>query len=349
MSEDVQVLFRQEGTIGFIRLNRPKALNALSHGMILEMETALIDWADDKNVSAIVIEGSGEKAFCAGGDIVQLYHGSLADPETGRQYWCDEYRLNGLIGDYQKPYIALMDGIVMGGGVGVSSHGSHRIVTERTMLAMPETAIGFLPDVGGTYLLSRSPGKTGLYLGLTGARMNGADAVYAGFADALVRSDALADFSAALTGGMGIEDALKKTSSPPDIGTLAHLQDRIDDAFGKASVLEIIAQLEEMSNAGDEWTKNTLGILRKNCPLSVMATFEAINAASGKSLEECLTAEFRFAHRAVAGTEFFEGVRAAVIDRDKNPKWRPATLEDVTPDMVKETLAPLGNNEWNMR
>ena len=346
MSEQAQVIFSQQGAIGFIRLNRPKNLNALSHKMILEMTIMLRKWEKDKTISAVIIEGAGEKAFCAGGDIVELYNNSKQDPKRGQQFLRDEYQLNATIGHYKKPYIAIMDGITMGGGVGVSSHGTVRIVSERTIFAMPEVIIGFLPDVGSTYLLSRALGKIGLYLGMIGARIGAADVIYAGFADNYIHSDRLEDFCKALVSGMEKNKAIEKFSSKPEAGKLEQLQNNIDDAFGKNSVLECKARLSEMSDRGNDWATTTLTALSQACPVSVMATFEIINNAKDLSLNQCLQAEYRFAHKALLGNEFYEGIRAAVIDKDKSPKWQPASLEQVAPEMVQQALAPIGKDEW---
>ncbi len=346
MSEQQHVLFSQQGSIGLIHLNRPKSLNALSHQMILDITKQLNIWETDETISAIIITGAGEKAFCAGGDIVELYNNSQKDPKLGQQFLRDEYRLNATIARYKKPYIALMDGITMGGGAGVSSHGSHRIVTERTIFAMPEIFIGFLPDIGSTYILARASGKIGLYLGMTGARINGADVIYAGFADVHIQSEKLDDFRRAIIDGMNIDAAIEKFSSTPKMGKLEKLQAQIDDAFGKDSVVECVARLGEMSKSGDEWAEQTLNALNQGCPLSIMATFEIINGASERTLEQCLAIEYRFAYKAMLGTEFFEGVRAAVIDKDKSPKWQPATLKQVTSEMIQNSLAPIGKDEW---
>ncbi|VAW17677.1 3-hydroxyisobutyryl-CoA hydrolase [hydrothermal vent metagenome] len=347
MSNQDEVIIWQEAAIGRIRLNRPRALNALSHQMILDIKDALIKWENDNNISAVVIDATGERAFCAGGDVVNLYHTGRADPEPGRQYWRDEYRLNALIGRYKKPYIALMDAIVMGGGVGISAHGSCRIVTEKTLLAMPEVGIGFLPDVGGTYLLARAPGKTGLYLGMTGMRIKAADAIYAGFADVFVPGDKLNELVAMLEEGVSIEKAIGKFKTNPDPAPLKQLQERIEDAFGRDTALGCLIRLEEMSKAGDQWAQTTLDAIRASCPMSVAATFGAIKNAEGRSLEQCLAAEYRFSHKALLGSEFYEGVRAAVVDKDRSPKWSPATLEEITPEMVAAALAPIGDREWS--
>ncbi len=348
MSETLPLLVWQDGPIGRVRLNRPRALNALTRDMAQTLSDTLLSWRDDDSISAIVIDAAGGKAFCAGGDILDLYTvGKSGDPEPGRAFWREEYRLNALIASYPKPYVAVMDGITMGGGVGISAHGSHRIVTERTMLAMPETGIGFLPDVGGTYLLSRAPGKIGLYLGMTGTRMGPADAIYAGFADHFIASDRLPEFIATLADGTPLAEALQTYSSPPPEGKLAGLQDKVDIAFGQTTAVDCAKKLAEMAAAGDNWAEKTHSALRRNAPLSVAAAFEAINMAKQmNTIEDCLALEYRFAHRALIGQDFYEGVRAAVIDKDKNPKWDPSTLETVSPESVAAMLSSLGADEW---
>ncbi len=347
MTSSGDLIVWREGPLGRLRLNRPEALNALSYAMALEMEKVLTAWREDQGVEAIVIDGAGDRAFCAGGDIQDLYYTGMKDPESGRQFWRDEYRLNALIASYPKPYIALMNGITMGGGVGVSAHGSHRIATEKTTLAMPEASIGFIPDVGGTYLLSRAPGMTGLYLGLTGARMNAADAIFAGFADTYMPGDVLPKLIEALAGGAAPDVAIEQFSETARDGTLAALQDKITNVFAAPDVLSCVRRLEKLAEGGDEWASKTLSMLRKNSPLSVATTFAAVHKARElAALEECLALEYCFAHRALTGHEFLEGIRALVIDKDKKPDWQPATLEEVTPEMVEKVLAPLGEKKW---
>lgn len=347
MTENAEVIVWQEGPVGRLRLNRPDALNALTHAMCLEIEKALIAWRNDASVSAVLVDAEGDRAFCAGGDIQHLYATGREDPEPGRQFWRDEYRLNALIANYTKPYVALMNGITMGGGVGISAHGSHRIVSDRTMVAMPETSIGFLPDVGGTWLLSRAPGETGVYLGLTGARMNAADAVFAGFADTFVPADALPKLTSDLVNGKIPDLAIAQHALTAEGGTLEALQNKISDAFGRATVPACKARLEVLAGQDDEWAAKSLAMISRNAPLALSATFEAIHRARGlSSLEDCLTLEFNFAHRAIDGHDFLEGIRAMVIDKDRKPGWRPANLDDVTPDMVSAMFAPLGDMEW---
>ena len=342
------LLVWRDGAAGRLRLNRPQALNALTHDQALRIEKALLEWRDDDTVKLVIIDAAGDKAFCAGGDIQQLYAlGKAGDYEPARRFWAEEYRLNALIANYPKPYVALMDGITMGGGVGVSAHGSHRIATERTMLAMPEVGIGFLPDVGGTWLLSRAPGKAGYYLGLTGGRMDAADAIHAGFADSYIESDKLNALAAQLAEGVDVDAAVAAVASEPPVSKLAAAQADIDDAFGKSDPLAIAGRLEEMTEAGNEWAASAMKGLRRAAPLSVASTFEAIRRAEGfETVEQCLALEYRFAYRVLQGHDFIEGVRAAVIDKDRDPQWQPARLEDITPDMVEEMLGPLGDAEW---
>ncbi|MGH1417728.1 MAG: enoyl-CoA hydratase/isomerase family protein [Hyphomicrobiaceae bacterium] len=348
MTEDKELLVWQDGPLGRLRLNRPRALNALTSSMAKAIEHALTKWRDDDSITAVVIDAEGDKAFCAGGDILDLYAvGKGGDPEPGRQFWQEEYRLNAMIDAYPKPYIAIMNGITLGGGVGISAHGSHRIVTERTMLAMPETGIGFMPDAGGTWILSRAPGLTGHYLGMAGARLNASDAIFSGFADYYVESKNLSEFIATLKSGDTPNAVVAKFALPVGDGQLKNKQTRIKDAFSQPTALGCVKRLQEMAKDGDEWAEKTYAILRRNAPLAVAATFEAINAAKKfSSLEQCLALEYRFAHRAAASHDFYEGIRAAIIDKDKKPQWEPNTLEDVTPTMVDEVLAPLGEHEW---
>lgn len=347
MKEDLLVW--QDGPLGRLKLNRPKALNALTFEMALAIRDALEDWSDNDSISAVVIEGEGDRAFCAGGDIAHLYHIGRKTPEVGVNFWRDEYRLNAMIASYPKPYIAFMDGITMGGGVGVSAHASHRVVTERSMIAMPEVSIGFLPDVGGTYILSRAPGVSGLYLGMTGARMNAADAIFAGFADTFVPSQDIAMLLDRLKSGENVDDCIKTFSRPAIDGQLHPQQKLISEAFDQSSAMGCAKRLEDMSENGDEWAATTLKSLRRSSPLSVASTFYAVRTAAALiTLEECIALEYRFASRTLYGTDFYEGVRAVIIDKDKNPMWQPSKLEDVTDEMVASAFASLGDNEWTL-
>jgi enoyl-CoA hydratase/carnithine racemase len=340
-----EVLIRVEGKAGRITLNRPEVLNALSHDMVRAIAGALDEWEKSDAVRLVMIEGSGDRAFSAGGDIQLLYHEGRDNPEVGRQFWIDEYRLNARIHHYPKPYVALIDGIVMGGGAGVSIHGSHRVVTERAVAAMPEAGIGFMPDVGSTRLLADAPGWTGLHLGLTAYRMKAADAIHAGFADCFVPSDRLADLAKALAES-GDASVLSKFSAQAPTSDLAARQQDIDRIYGRDNLIDIVKALEAGTS---DWERETLKALRRVSPFSAAATFEAVRRAKRtKDIESCLVNEYRFAYRCLEGDEFFEGIRAAVIDKDRKPRWNPARIEDVDPVRVAAVFAPLGDRDWRL-
>ena len=342
MTEDLQAW--REGGLGHLVLDRPGSLNALTHAMVRELLEVLGAWRNADDVTGVVIEGRGDKAFSAGGDILGLWqHGKRGDHAFGRAFWRDEYRLDRMIARYPKPFVSLMDGIVMGGGVGVSAHGSHRIVTERTVVAMPEVSIGFLPDVGGTWLLSRAPGRLGEYLAMTATRLGPADAIHAGFADRFMSSDCLPELAKCLTQGTGAIDRLAGT---PPAGVLAPRLDEIDEVFQAADGPAIVARLERSSSP---WAREALSAIRRHSPLSVACALEAVRRARRLAdLESCLAMEFRFAWRATQQTDFLEGIRAAIIDRDRRPCWRHARLEDVTPDEVAALFAHLGDEELDL-
>ena len=338
------VIIRIEGKAGRITLNRPQVLNALTHDMIRMIAQALDDWERDDTVDLVMIEGAGERAFCAGGDIQSLYREGRSSPEIGRRFWFDEYRLNARIHHYPKPYVAIMDGITMGGGAGISIHGSHRIVTERSTIAMPEASIGFMPDVGSTRLLADAPGETGLYLGLTAARMSAADAIYAGFADTNVPSQRLTELKDKLV-TTGDTSVIKDFAEAPPKSELDHSRGRIDHFFGRKTLTAIV---EALKGADGKWEGETLDALRRVSPFSAAATFEAIHRArKSRELEPCLAIEYRFSWRSLEGEDFFEGIRAAVIDKDRNPKWQSGRIEDVPSVAVKQVFAPLGEHEWS--
>ncbi len=340
------VLIRVVGRMGRITMNRPEVLNALTHDMVLRITAALIQWRDDPTVRSVMIDAASERAFCAGGDIAALYDaGRCGDFEAGRAFWRDEYRLNALIAAYPKPFTAITDGLVMGGGVGVSAHGRRRIVTERTLLATPECSIGLIPDVGATYLLARAPGHCGEYIGLTGVGLAAADCIYAGFADLHVAADMLGEFKVALMSG-DAESAGRLVSAPKEPSTLAERQGQIDRAFSGASVVEIDDALAGMDG---DWAHAAAAKLRHGAPLSLEATLGAIRAArSDESLPRALFAEYRFVARAMEEGEFLEGVRAAVIDKDRSPKWRYPELGDVPPDLLARMRGPApGEDQLN--
>lgn len=338
-----EITCRIEGRAGRITLTRPQALNALSLGMVHAIDAALAAWADDAAVELVLIEGEGPRAFCAGGDIADVYRsGRRGDFDDGRGFWADEYRMNARIARYRKPYVALMHGFVMGGGVGISGHGSHRIVCETTQVAMPECMIGLIPDVGGTALLSGAPGRLGEYLGLTGHRMGPGDTIRAGFADTFVPADRWPDLASALV-ETGDPAAIAGFSEPPPAAGLADLEETIDDAFEAADLAAVAARLET-----SDWGHGILKTLHRQCPLSMACTLELVRAARrDPGVEKALMREYRFTSRAASDGELLEGVRAAVIDKDRNPVWRDS-MDSLRSEEVTAMLAPLGPEELRL-
>lgn len=338
------LLIRKTDCIGHATLNRPKALNALTHQMCLTLEQAMQNWAADDSVKILMIDAAGERAFCAGGDIVSIYNESKDGKDTNAlKFWRDEYRMNAAIAAYTKPYVAIMDGIVMGGGVGISAHGSHRIVTERTMFAMPECAIGLIPDVGGTYLLANMPGHSGEYVGLTGARLSGADCIYAGLADYYVPSDKLDALKTALI-ETGDVDVIKGFAATPDDSTLADLTDEIEAVFSQKTVAEISNTL---NNAQSDFAKAAIKGISRGAPLSLRVTLGAIREARRtKSLEKALRNEYRFVSTSLKDGEFIEGIRAAVIDKDRSPNWKYKTLDSVPQNLIDRLYTPAKDGDF---
>jgi enoyl-CoA hydratase len=343
------LIARKEGSAGILRLNRPKAINAVTLEMFHDIDKALDVFEADPAVSVILLEGAGERGLCAGGDIRALWESSKVKGDLGKILWRDEYILNARIKKFVKPYVAFMDGIVMGGGVGLSAHSSHRVVTDKTKLAMPEVGLGFFPDVGGTWLLSHSPGEIGTYFGLTGQTMNGPDAIHARFADAVVPSAKLPVLREALTKvHAGITFAEVKAliagfATGETAGPVAAMQSKIDAWFAYDRMEDIVAALQR---DGSELALSTLKTLNEKSPRGMVVTLKLLRLArASRSLEECLVREYRAALEVFASDDFREGVRAAVIDKDRNPKWSPPRIEDVTPAMVAPYFAAIGANE----
>jgi enoyl-CoA hydratase len=343
------LIARREGAAGIIRLNRPKAINAVTLEMFRDIDKALDAFEADPAVAVIVLEGAGERGLCAGGDIRSLYESSKGNGDLGKILWREEYILNARIAKFPKPYVAFMDGIVMGGGVGLSAHSRHRVVTERTKLAMPEVGLGFFPDVGGTWLLSRSPGEIGTYFGLTGQTMNGPDAIHARFADAVVPSSKLAALREALTelrpgATSGEVEALTDRFATGELaGPIAARQSQIDRWFAYDRIEDIAAALRR---DGSEEAQATLTTLIEKSPRGLVVTLKLLRLArDSASLEECLKREYRAALEVFRSDDFREGVRAAVIDKDRNPRWSPPRIEDVTPEMLAPYLTEIGTGE----
>ena len=334
-----EVLVRKEGRAGRITLNRPRALNALTHEMCLRIEETLIDWWQDEQVSVVILDGVGDKAFCAGGDIAKLYaSGQARDFDYGGRFWRDEYRLNAMMAEYEKPIVSFLNGFTMGGGVGIGCHVAHRIVGESSEISMPECGIGLVPDVGGTLLLSRAPGRLGVFAGLTGARLDAGDAIYMGFADHFVCEDDWAELKTELieTGDtMVIAEAVKR---PPD-SALAADQAYIDALFEGTTLAEILTAL---TSEQSEFTTKAAQKVLDNSALAMACTLAILSRLDAEStIVDALDLEYRCTSRAMEHGDFLEGIRAQIIDRDRNPKWR-WTIENLPDDAVAKMLADAG-------
>ncbi|WP_405832988.1 enoyl-CoA hydratase/isomerase family protein [Streptomyces sp. NBC_00105] len=340
-SNDSTVLLHVEGGTGVVTLNRPRALNSLTHPMVLRIDEALAAWAEDPAVHQVLIRGAGERGLCAGGDIRAIHDDAKAGTTASADFWRDEYRLNARIARYPKPYVALMDGIVMGGGVGVSAHGSVRIVTERSRVAMPETGIGFVPDVGGTWLLSLAPGELGTYLALTGTAIGAADALLCGLADHFVPAARLPELTAALAGAP-VHEVLPRYAATPPPGELAGRRPWIDHCYAADTVEEIV---ERLLGQGEPAAKEAAETILAKSPTALKVTLAAMRRAAGLgTLERVLAQEFRVSCNGLGSPDLVEGIRAQVIDKDRRPRWSPPTLAEVTGADVEHYFAPLGED-----
>lgn len=354
---DNEVIFETRGPIGVITLTRPKALNSLTLGMIELMTPQLDAWATDDGVKAVVIRGEGEKAFCAGGDVRAVWEAGRQAKETNSfvpgqpgqlpaDFFREEYTLNRQIFRFPKPYIALIDGITMGGGVGLSAHGSHRVAGDRTVVAMPETAIGLFPDVGGSHFLSRLPGEMGVFLALTGERVKAADACVLGIATHYIPSDRQDRILEGLVAADWSEDAkltvdavLSGLADEPGEATLAAQQGEIDAAFSGESVEAIVAALEASDSA---FLKERLARFEAFSPTSMKLTLAQLRRGRELDFDACMTMEYRLSQACMAGHDFYEGIRALLVDKDRAPKWRPPTLAEVGDAEIEAMFAPLG-------
>ncbi|MDA3629380.1 enoyl-CoA hydratase/isomerase family protein [Saccharopolyspora sp. WRP15-2] len=332
-----EVLVREQGSLGRITLNRPKALNSLTLGMVREMAKAIEQWRTAEHIEAVLIDGAGERGLCAGGDVRALHDAVKAGDESlPIAFWTEEYQLNSALAGYPKPVVGIMDGITMGGGVGISAHGSHRVVTERSKVGMPEVGIGFIPDVGGTYLLSRAPGELGTHLALTGSPVGGADAVHCGVADYFVDSANLPELINALSGG-SVDEVLRKFAEPTPDAPLAEHREWIDAAYSADSVEEVLRRLRERPEAA---AREAAEAIEQKSPTSLKVTLKALRSDYA-SLEEALVQEYRLAMACVRIGDFVEGVRATLVDKDRNPKWSPPQLSEVDDARVAEFFAPV--------
>lgn len=339
------VLLRREGHAAYVVLNRPRAINALTHEMVGLITTALHDLAADDSVRTVVLTGAGERGLCAGGDVVMMTEDAKVGGTAAAAFWADEYRLNALIADYPKPYVAIMDGIVLGGGIGLSAHAGQRVVTERSSIGMPETGIGFLPDVGGTWLLSRAPGETGTHLGLTGMSVGAGDAIATGFADHFVPSERLPDLLTALATG-DADDVVRTFEEPAPASPLLAARTWLDAAYDGHDPVAIVERLRAL---GTEAATRAADTIEAKSPTSVAVTLRALReAASLPSLRDALDLEFRLAVHFHAGSDFIEGVRAQLVDKDRNPQWSPARLADVSAAAVDAYFESLGAEELGL-
>jgi enoyl-CoA hydratase/carnithine racemase len=348
---DDDLIVRSDGGLRRITLNRPQALNAITLDMAVAMTALLREWQSDQKVGAVLLDGAGERGFCAGGDIRALYEAaksitvSAADALPAR-FWAIEYRLNVLIARYAKPVIAVMDGLVMGGGVGLSAHAAHRVVTERSAVAMPEVGIGFFPDVGASFPLARTPGYIGTYLALTGERIGAADALACKLADIHIPVDRLIELPAVLASCRSHDEVragLERLSAAPAPARLPKEREWIDDCYGGAALEEIVARLRACRAEG---ARAALEIMGKASPTSLKVTLRNIrSAATFDRVEQSFVQDYRIALACIAGHDFIEGIRAAIIDKDRNPRWRPDKIEAVTPEIVDRHFWSVGELE----
>lgn len=336
-----EVLTQVDGNVGLITLNRPKAINSLNQPMIDALSAVLTDWARDDKVRAVLLSGAGERGLCAGGDVVSIYHSARKDGVEARRFWRDEYQLNAQISEFAKPYVAVMDGIVMGGGVGVSAHANTRVVTDTSKVAMPEVGIGFIPDVGGVYLLSRAPGGLGLHAALTGAPFSGADAIAMGFADHYVPHADVEAFRRAVVAD-GVESALAKYAVEPPPGELAAQRDWIDECYAGQTVEDIVAALRAH---GASPAHDAADLIATRSPIALSVTLAAVRrAADLPTLKDILVQDYRVSSASLRSHDLVEGIRAQLIDKDRNPQWSPARLADVTAADVEAYFAPVDDD-----
>lgn len=341
-----EVLVRIEGAVGRLSLNRPQALHALNTAMCVEITRALQAWRDDPSVKLILLDHTGERGFCAGGDIRMLAESGAGDGLAAKEFFRIEYQLNHLIFEYPKPILTIMDGVTMGGGVGLAAPSRYRIATERTTFAMPETGIGLFPDVGGGWFLPRMPGHIGMWLALTGARIKAADCELIGMATDYIASDQIEAFKSALLADPDAVEALltefEGDAGRPPIGAV---QDEIDRAFGQSSLEAIF---EALTSSGSDWAQAQLATLATKSPQTLKVAFRQLELGGGaRTFAENMKVEFRIGARVVRLPDFHEGVRAVIVDKDNRPRWKPSTISEVSEDLLDEIFAPLAeDDEW---
>jgi enoyl-CoA hydratase len=344
---DSEILFERRGAAGVVTLNRPKALNAVSHAMVLAFHAQLNAWAGDPAITRVVIMAAGERAFSAGGDIRALYDlGKAGKHDEALQFWADEYPLNTAIKNYRKPYVALIDGIAMGGGIGVSVHGSHRVAGDKFSFAMPEVGIGFFPDIGATWFLPRMPGETGTYCALTGERFGIADGLSCGIATHRVPSARFPDLLDGLTGTVSVDALLAAFSEPAGEGPVTSRRAAIDRLFVGDKVEDILAALDReasSASADAEWAGKTAATMRTKSPTSLKLALAQVRRGANWDFETCMRAEFRIVSRIIHDHDFYEGVRAVIVEKDNKPQWQPAVLANVSDAEIEHHFAPLAS------
>jgi enoyl-CoA hydratase len=345
MAGGSDILFERRGAAGIVTLNRPHALNAVTLDMVHALTAQLEAWARDDAVTRVLVTAAGDRAFCAGGDLRAVYNlGRAGRQDETLDFWRAEYPLNAMIKTYGKPYVALIDGIVMGGGVGISVHGSHRIAGNRFLFAMPEVGIGFFPDVGATWFLPRMPGEIGTYCALTGERLNAADAVTLGVATHRVASARFEELANALCGTGSIDVTLAAFAEPAGDPIVARFRPAVDRLFAGDRVEDILAALDRNAQSGEEWAEFaaiTAAVIRTKSPISLKIALEQMRRGRTMMFEACMRTEFRIVSRIVHGHDFYEGVRAVIIDKDNAPRWRPEDLAAVSDAEVGRHFAPL--------
>jgi enoyl-CoA hydratase len=351
MSESDEILLDRQGGLAILTINRPQALNALTLDNYRRFDAALHAWETDPSVHAVVVRGAGDRAFCSGGDVRAIYEagrGIGGDPDLPAVFFREEYELLRRIHRFPKPYIAVIDGVTMGGGAGISVNGAYRIATERTLFAMPETAIGLFPDIGATRFLNRCPGRIGLYLGLTGARLGAADTLYCGFATHFVNPESVAALLTELDNERDVQACFDGFAADPGTAPLAALRPAIDRCFAGDNIEAILAALATETSGGGAyapWAEETRTTLLTKSPTSLKITLRQLLIGRDFDLDAALTLEYRLTQHVMAAHDFYEGVRAMLIDRDRKPQWRPATLAKVTEEIVDAYFVPIGDRE----
>jgi enoyl-CoA hydratase len=347
MNYEPDILFERRGVAGLITLNRPQALNAVSHDMVRALATQLVAWESDGAVTRVIIAAKGGRAFSAGGDLRALYDlGRAGRYDESLGYFREEYALNTRIKHYRKPYVALIDGIVMGGGVGVSVHGSHRVAGDKFVFAMPEVGIGFFPDIGATWFLPRLPGELGAYCALTGERLNAADGTAAGVATHRVPSTRFPELLEALCGAVSVDALLAAFAAPAGEGPLAARRAAIDRLFRGERIEDILAALDAVATAdgtGAAFAAATAALMRTKSPTSLKVTLAQMRRGASLDFVECMRTEFRIVSRVVRGRDLYEGIRAVIVDKDQTPRWQPPTLDAVSAAEVERHFAPVAN------